>query len=242
MTIVICISNPNNQMTEITNFDYHDSGITFSGRDDVMINATEMAKVFGKRPNDWLNLPSTKEFLNTLSKVRKSHSLQTTGKSRSLIKTVEGRNGGTWFHEDVAIEFARWLSPEFAIWCNDRIKELLKAENKSLKEENQRLLSQSPFPVCKKSITIRSLANFISTYTGKQIGQNKLFNLLREWGYLQICESHYNEPYQKYINNNFFEVLVKNDRIVTLATPKGQKYISKRFIKSLPVPITHALF
>ena len=29
-------------------------------------------------------------------------------------------------HEDVALEFARWLSPSFAIWCNDRIKELLK--------------------------------------------------------------------------------------------------------------------
>lgn len=29
-------------------------------------------------------------------------------------------------HEDVAMEFARWLSPAFAIWTNDRIKELLK--------------------------------------------------------------------------------------------------------------------
>lgn len=28
-------------------------------------------------------------------------------------------------HEDVALEFARWLSPAFAIWCNDRIKDLL---------------------------------------------------------------------------------------------------------------------
>ena len=28
--------------------------------------------------------------------------------------------------EDVALEFARWLSPAFAIWCNDRIKELMK--------------------------------------------------------------------------------------------------------------------
>lgn len=28
-------------------------------------------------------------------------------------------------HEDAALEFARWLSPKFAIWCNDRIKELL---------------------------------------------------------------------------------------------------------------------
>lgn len=28
-------------------------------------------------------------------------------------------------HEDVALEFARWLSPRFAIWCNDRVKELI---------------------------------------------------------------------------------------------------------------------
>jgi hypothetical protein len=36
-----------------------------------------------------------------------------------------GINPGTWMHEDVAMEFALWLSPEFAIWCNDRIKEIL---------------------------------------------------------------------------------------------------------------------
>jgi phage antirepressor YoqD-like protein len=29
-------------------------------------------------------------------------------------------------HEDVAMEFARWLSPKFAIWTNDRIKELMR--------------------------------------------------------------------------------------------------------------------
>ena len=27
-------------------------------------------------------------------------------------------------HEDVALMFAQWLSPDFYIWCNDRIKEL----------------------------------------------------------------------------------------------------------------------
>src|SRR5690606_29415618 len=36
----------------------------------------------------------------------------------------DGREQGTWLHEDIAIEFARWLSPSFAIWCNDRIKDL----------------------------------------------------------------------------------------------------------------------
>lgn len=45
-----------------------------------------------------------------------------------LVQVVKGGNvkqQGTWMHEDVAIEFARWLSPKFAIWCNDHIKELL---------------------------------------------------------------------------------------------------------------------
>ena len=43
-----------------------------------------------------------------------------------LLKIQGGGIQGTWMHEDVALEFARWLSPAFAIWCNDRIKELLK--------------------------------------------------------------------------------------------------------------------
>lgn len=41
------------------------------------------------------------------------------------IKQGGNKEQGTWMHEDVALEFARWLSPAFAIWCNDRIKELL---------------------------------------------------------------------------------------------------------------------
>ena len=85
-----------------------------------MVNATEMAKPFGKRPAKWLELPSAKEFLSTLTDVRKS--------DFALIQTDKGGvngGGGTWMHEDVALEFARWLSPAFAIWCNDRIKELL---------------------------------------------------------------------------------------------------------------------
>jgi hypothetical protein len=91
-----------------------------------------MAKSFGdaKQPKYWLRLPSTKNFLNELSKVRNSH-LEESAKGRNLpladlvqIKRG-GTNPGTWFHEDVALEFARWLSPAFAIWCNDRIKEIL---------------------------------------------------------------------------------------------------------------------
>lgn len=101
-------------------FQYNGSPITFQKGDSVMINATEMAKPFGKLAKDWLSNKSTKEFLSTLSAVR---TIPLTG----LIEIKQGGNGeqGTWMHEDVAMEFARWLSPAFAIWCNDRIKELL---------------------------------------------------------------------------------------------------------------------
>ena len=109
-------------------FSYQDAPITFRCDDGTtMVNATQMSKPFGKRPADWLRLPSTKEYSDALkrhfSSVRKSHTCE-----NELVITVNrapSKGGGTWMHEDVALEFARWLSPEFAIWCNDRIKELL---------------------------------------------------------------------------------------------------------------------
>lgn len=108
------------QLNENQTFQYNGSPITFQKGDSVMVNATEMAKPFGKLAKDWLSNKSTKEFLSTLSSVR-------TIPLTALVEIKQGGNKeqGTWMHEDVALEFARWLSPAFAIWCNDRIKELL---------------------------------------------------------------------------------------------------------------------
>lgn len=100
-------------------FQYNGSPITFQKGDSVMVNATQMAKPFGKEPKFWLMNQSTTDYLNELSKVR---NLTLT----DLVQVTKGGNNpGTWMHEDVAMEFARWLSPAFAIWCNDRIKELI---------------------------------------------------------------------------------------------------------------------
>jgi phage antirepressor YoqD-like protein len=108
-------------MNELKKFNYQGSEISFqTGNSNVMVNATEMAKPFSKRPAKWLELPSTQEFIKILSSIRKSDT--------SVIQTVMGspeNGGGTWMHRDAAIEFARWLSPAFAIWCNDRIMELM---------------------------------------------------------------------------------------------------------------------
>lgn len=103
-------------------FSYKGSAITFNKNGAVMVNATEMAKPFGKRPVDWLQNQQSKEFIKALAEVRNST-------TADLVRVTKGgndkNNQGTWMHEDVALEFARWLSPAFAIWCNDRIKELL---------------------------------------------------------------------------------------------------------------------
>lgn len=117
----ICKMNDNIQTageTAIQRFDYEGSPIAFSQGQSVMVNATQMASKFGKLAKDWLKTRQTKEFLKSLSDRRK---ILTT----DLVQVIKGgTNQGTWMHEDVAIEFARWLNPMFAIWCNDRIKEL----------------------------------------------------------------------------------------------------------------------
>ena len=103
----------------VVKYEYQGNPISFSNENGVMVNATNMAKPFGKRPVDWLQNKTTQEFLSVFSKVRKST-------LADLVQVTQGgAYPGTWMHEDVALEFARWLSPEFAIWTNDRIKELL---------------------------------------------------------------------------------------------------------------------
>lgn len=104
-------------------FSYNGSPVTFQLGEATMVNATQMAKPFGKTAKDWLRLQSTQEFINTLASVRQISLSQLAIVQKGNSATFEQ---GTWLHEDVALEFARWLSPQFAIWCNDRIKELMR--------------------------------------------------------------------------------------------------------------------
>lgn len=121
-------------------FNYHNNAVTFRTVDGaLMVNATQMAKPFGKLVYDWIRLPSTRAFVSALlethavpfarkSRKHKPHTynlLQNSGLSIAKRGGLDN-GGGTYFHEDIAIEFARWLSPAFAIWCNDRIKELFR--------------------------------------------------------------------------------------------------------------------
>lgn len=66
-----------------------------------------MAKRFGKTPYEWLRLPSTISFIEVLKQYGKIPKAD-----NQAVNTIRGGLGaGTWMHEDVAIEFARWLHP-----------------------------------------------------------------------------------------------------------------------------------
>lgn len=175
-------------------------------------------------------------------------------------------------HEDVAIEYARWLSPKFAIWCNDRIKELtqngyvdfrvpktfreallLAAEQQGVIEEQQLLISQQKEQINEQapkvtfadaitgsqgSILIGELAKLL-TQNGVKIGQNRLFEWLRNNGYLGKGDGYHNRPNQKSVEQKLFEIKegVRSGKgtnmekfFTTKVTGKGQEYFVNGFL------------
>ncbi len=77
---------------DIQVFNYQGHEVSFGKGDSVMVNATEMAKPFGKLAKDWLSNKGTNEFINTLSAVR-------TIPLTELVVVKQGspeNGGGTW--------------------------------------------------------------------------------------------------------------------------------------------------
>ncbi len=81
-------------------------------------DATLVAKQYSKTPRYWLRLKETKAYVEAYLRLNCDFNAQ-------LIITTEGNNGTTWLHEDLLVAFARWISPDFAVWCDIQIKTLL---------------------------------------------------------------------------------------------------------------------
>lgn len=271
-------------MENIVKFNYNGNLVAFDNSNGVMVNATEMAKPFGKRVSDWLSNQYTKEFIAELTVTRKS----ATADYQAVIIRQGGdpQNQGTWLHEDAALEFARWLSPKFAIWCNDRIKELLtkgvttaanddeailhaiqvlqkrvedskarqrelEAANTALAEKNtqmaQTITTNAPKVLfadtvaeSSTSILVGELAKLVAK-KGVEIGQNRLFEWLRQNGYIMKKNGNKNYPTQRSIDLGILEVkartITKADGstmsvFTTKVTGKGQVYFTEKIVKS----------
>lgn len=131
-------------------FLYQETSIQFLvniKNENVMINATEMAKPFGKRTDNFLQLKTTKEFIEELKVPDMSGTLN--------MKIVENRGrNGIYFCQDLAVDFAMWLDVKFRVWVSRRIRESLNQTVKQVQnsisiKENKELQKQA---LIKKSV------------------------------------------------------------------------------------------
>jgi len=115
------IMNPSAHDTSILNYNGNSIHLERS-QNDVMINLTEMAKSFPRK---------------NLAQIISSHEIQDYIKALTEIQNyistdlLQVRKGGdiskqgTWAHKKVALRVAQKLSPEFAVWVDTKIDELL---------------------------------------------------------------------------------------------------------------------
>lgn len=224
---------------------YEGFPITFENKDGkMMVNATQMGKAFGKQPKDWLKTQSAKDFIDALLKVKK---ILFTDLQQVTVGAPE-TGGGTWFHEDVALEYARWLSPKFAIWCNDHIKELLTTGSTSLnlptdylsalkalvksEEEKQTLALENKVMKPKADyfdglVERKLLLNFRDTAKEFGMGQNELIKWLVTNHFLFRDKNKKLKPFNEHVVDGLFEVKEwKNGKVAgnqTLITVKGRE-------------------
>ncbi|OEI82501.1 hypothetical protein GRI33_05010 [Brucella sp. BO3] len=94
-----------------------------------MMSLTDMWKASGsddlKRPSRWLEQDATIQFVEV---VAASHNV---GQS-DIIKGKRGKNGGTHAHWQIALAYAKYLSPEFHMWCNQVVRERMEGKSVSV--------------------------------------------------------------------------------------------------------------
>ena len=113
---------------------YQDTKIHFlvSNDENVMINATDMAKAFNKKTYHFLENDNTKNFINACLKTRNSEYLKISNINDLIIKK---QKSGTFFNKILALKFAAWLDPDFEIWIYKTIDQLLFNATKILSEK-----------------------------------------------------------------------------------------------------------
>jgi len=119
----------------------------FVDQNTVMVNATQMGKVFKKKPVDFLKLDSTQNFISVLerkygnkiidpkstfsfslneSQGEDLHLDSTIFTSENILKVIHGgQENGTWMHRLLALKFAAWLNAEFELWVYETTEEIM---------------------------------------------------------------------------------------------------------------------
>ncbi|SEJ48690.1 KilA-N domain-containing protein [Azotobacter beijerinckii] len=110
-------------------FEYEGQPVRFNA--EGWLHATEIAERFGKKPAHWLELDSTKEYVRKLSERMAASNVGKSDITLVITRRGNSKSSGTWLHPKLAVKFARWLSVDFEIWCDEQIDALLRGDGKS---------------------------------------------------------------------------------------------------------------
>jgi len=118
---------------DIIKFTYNNNEISFqpdAGK-NLMVNATEMAKAFGKEIKHFNENASTEFFINACLNGRNSDYLGVKNREDLIISNPKT---GTWMHRILALKFAAWINSEFEVWVYSTIEDLIFGQYKRLEE------------------------------------------------------------------------------------------------------------
>jgi len=80
-----------------------------------MLSLTDMWKAAGKpaekRPDDWKKDASNRAFLDHVALISNTP-------VEGIWRGTRGNNGATFAHWQIGLAYAKYLSPEFHMWCN----------------------------------------------------------------------------------------------------------------------------
>lgn len=124
---------------QLMTFEYETNNVQFYNEDNgvVMVNATQMAKIYDKRIDFFLKSENTKSFINVLEFTPFGGN-STPLKPENIIKT-RGQSG-TWMHRILALKFAAWLDPRFELWVFTTIDRILIGDLTEMKEYKEEVI------------------------------------------------------------------------------------------------------
>ncbi len=113
----------NTMENDIVKFQFNNSEVDFEQTNqNLMVNATQMAKIFGKEVKHFMENEGTKKFIVSCLNTRNSEYLNLE-KEGDLFTSKQ--KSGTWMHRILALKFAAWLDPDFEVWVYSTIDEFL---------------------------------------------------------------------------------------------------------------------
>jgi anti-repressor protein len=246
MISISCFKKGEIKMNELLKVNYANDRITLSARElhEFLEIETPFKKWFGRMAE--YGFSQEIDYREVMDKIvqnpkggRPSTDYEITLDMAKEIAMIQRSDKGKEVRQYFLELERRWNSPEAVM---NRALEYSRKQVKALMEENKELKPKALFAdavsASDESILIGQLAKLIRQ-NGYEIGQNRLFEWMRESGYLIKSGSRRNQPTQRAMDMGLFEVkerTISNPdgstriTLTTKVTGKGQVYFVNKFL------------